>query len=134
MTSAAVVWPDDPDTFTVNDATYVATAARVAGAGKVSVLDGGFSRWTAEARATTKDRLLSPLAAELQRAGARIFVDHEPEYIAGADLVVRSSAIPDSNVEVKAALAAGIPVIKRRDFLGYLTHGYRIIAIAGTQP
>jgi thiosulfate/3-mercaptopyruvate sulfurtransferase len=45
-----------------NDATYVATAALIAGAEKVSVLDGGFSRWTAEARATTKDRLLSPLA------------------------------------------------------------------------
>jgi thiosulfate/3-mercaptopyruvate sulfurtransferase len=45
-----------------NDATYVATAALIAGAEKVSVLDGGFSRWTTEARATTKDRLLSPLA------------------------------------------------------------------------
>ncbi len=45
-----------------NDATYVATAALIAGARKVSVLDGGFSRWTTEARATTKDRLLSPLA------------------------------------------------------------------------
>jgi thiosulfate/3-mercaptopyruvate sulfurtransferase len=45
-----------------NDATYVATAALIAGAEMVSVLDGGFSRWTAEARPTTKDRLLSPLA------------------------------------------------------------------------
>ena len=45
-----------------NDATYVATAALIAGAGKVSVLDGGFSRWTTEARATTKDRLLAPVA------------------------------------------------------------------------
>ncbi len=43
-----------------NDATYVATAALIAGARRVSVLDGGFSRWTAEARATTKDRVLSP--------------------------------------------------------------------------
>lgn len=45
-----------------NDATYVATAALIAGAERVSVLDGGFSRWTTEARATTKDRLLSPPA------------------------------------------------------------------------
>ncbi|MBK9089703.1 MAG: sulfurtransferase [Holophagales bacterium] len=45
-----------------NDATYVATAALIAGARKVSVLDGGFSRWTTEARATTKDRMLSPAA------------------------------------------------------------------------
>ncbi len=45
-----------------NDATYVATAALTAGARRVSVLDGGFSRWTTEARATTKDRRLSPPA------------------------------------------------------------------------
>jgi len=44
-----------------NDATYVATAALIAGAEKVSILDGGFSRWSTEGRATTKDRLLSPL-------------------------------------------------------------------------
>ena len=42
-----------------NDATYVATAALIAGARKVSVLDGGLSRWTAETRATTKDRVPS---------------------------------------------------------------------------
>lgn len=45
-----------------NDATYVATAARIAGAERVSILDGGFSRWTTEGRATTKDRSLTPLA------------------------------------------------------------------------
>ncbi len=44
------------------DATYVATVARIAGVEKVSVLDGGFSRWTAEGRPVTKDRSLSPLA------------------------------------------------------------------------
>lgn len=45
-----------------NDATYVATAARMAGARNVSVLDGGFSRWTTDGRETTKDRSLIPLA------------------------------------------------------------------------
>jgi thiosulfate/3-mercaptopyruvate sulfurtransferase len=44
------------------DATYVATAARIAGASRVSVLDGGFARWTADGRPVTKDRLLSAAA------------------------------------------------------------------------
>jgi thiosulfate/3-mercaptopyruvate sulfurtransferase len=49
------------------DATYVATAARIAGADRVSVLDGGFSRWTADGRPATKDRpLTSPAKPELK--------------------------------------------------------------------
>ena len=52
----------------------------------------------------------------------------------GADWVVRSSAIPDDNPEVVAALAAGIPVYKRADFLGRLMAppDKDGIAIAGT--
>ena len=46
LASHVVVYGAESDT----DATYVATAARIAGAAKVSVLDGGFSRWTADAR------------------------------------------------------------------------------------
>ena len=78
------------------------------------------------------DRLFSPLAERLQNAGARIFIGHRPENIQGADLVVRSSAIPDGNPEVQAALATGIPVLKRVDFLAQLTAGKHIIAVAGT--
>lgn len=81
---------------------------------------------------TGSDRELSPLAVDLQSAGARIFVGHEPSQISGADFVVRSSAIPNENPEVQAALAAGIPVYKRADFLGKLMSGKTGIAIAGT--
>ncbi|TLN04349.1 UDP-N-acetylmuramate--L-alanine ligase, partial [bacterium] len=58
------------------------------------------------------DRTPSQLAQELAAVGATIFVGHAGENIQGADLVVRSSAIPDANPEVQAALAAGIPVLK----------------------
>jgi UDP-N-acetylmuramate--alanine ligase len=46
--------------------------------------------------------------------------------------VVRSSAVPDENPEVQAARAAGIPVLKRADFLGRLMAGRLGIAIAGS--
>ncbi len=78
------------------------------------------------------DRLISPLAENLQAAGARIDRGHRAENVQGADLVIRSSAIPDDNPEVQAALAAGIPVLKRADFLSRLMADRLGIAVAGT--
>ena len=78
------------------------------------------------------DMLNSPLAEDVRAAGARVFIGHAAENIAGADLIVRSSAIPDTNVEVQDALQAGIPVLKRSDFLGQLMEGRQGIAVAGT--
>ena len=81
---------------------------------------------------TGSDRVISPLAVSLQEAGARIFTEHNAQNVQGAGLVIRSSAIPDDNPEVQAALAAGLPVLKRADFLGQLLEGRTGIAIAGT--
>lgn len=78
------------------------------------------------------DRQLTPAAETLLQAGAKIMIGHHPDYIVGADLVVRSSAIPDNNPEVAAAVASGIPVMKRAEFLGKLTAGHQVIAVAGT--
>ena len=78
------------------------------------------------------DQALSAVAVALQEAGAWVSLGHRAKNIVGADVVVRSSAIPDHNVEVQAALQAGIPVLKRADFLGQLTVGKDVIAIAGT--
>jgi UDP-N-acetylmuramate--alanine ligase len=78
------------------------------------------------------DRQMSPLALELQNAGVRVVIGHMPENIAGADIVIRSSAIPDDHVEVQAAINAGIPVLKRAEFLPQMLAGKRTIAVAGT--
>ncbi|MFH1907324.1 MAG: UDP-N-acetylmuramate--L-alanine ligase [Chloroflexota bacterium] len=78
------------------------------------------------------DRAETPFLAHLRAAGVILSIGHHPENIAGADLVVRSSAIPDDNPEVLAAQAAGIPVLKRSDFLGRLMTGKTGIAVAGT--
>ena len=81
---------------------------------------------------TGSDRALSALALDLQQHGAQVFEGHAAENIQGADVVVRSSAIPDTNVEVVAARAAGIPVLKRSDFLGSLLSDHFCIAVAGS--
>jgi thiosulfate/3-mercaptopyruvate sulfurtransferase len=55
-----VVYSDESDI----DATFVASVLRIAGVRQVSVLDGGFKRWTAEKRAVTAER--KPVAASTE--------------------------------------------------------------------
>ena len=83
-------------------------------------------------RVSGSDRQESPQTRRLVESGARIYYAHRAENIAGANLVVRSSAVRDDNVEVLAAQAAGIPVLKRADFLEQMLAGQKPIAIAGT--
>ncbi len=78
------------------------------------------------------DQKLNELTAVLQTEGATIFEGHRPEQIAGADALVISSAVPDGNPEVDAALAAGLPVLKRADLLGHLMEDTIGIAVAGS--
>jgi UDP-N-acetylmuramate--alanine ligase len=78
------------------------------------------------------DRALSPFALDLQKQGVTVYVGHHPRNLGGADLVIRSSAVPDDNPEVAAALQKGIPVFKRADFLGRLMEDQTGIAVAGT--
>lgn len=74
----------------------------------------------------------SPLAQDVRAAGAKVYIGHAAENIAGADLIVRSSAILEKNVEVQQALQNGVSVLKRADFLGELMDGHQGIAVAGT--
>jgi UDP-N-acetylmuramate--alanine ligase len=78
------------------------------------------------------DRTASPLFNAITAAGARTFLGHAAEQVAGADLVVRSSAIPDDNPEVVAARSQGVPVLKRSDFLEELTEDKETLAVAGS--
>lgn len=90
--SHVVVYAADSDV----DATCVATAARVAGAATVSVLDGGFSRWTKDLRPVRAERtrfavpkaelrgdasIVLPLEEALKRVGdgKTVFLDVRSE-------------------------------------------------------
>lgn len=81
---------------------------------------------------TGSDTVMSSFALDLQSLGVDIHEGHNADNIAGVDWVVRSSAIPEDNPEVAAALAKGIPVYKRSDFLGRLMENKTGIAVAGT--
>ncbi len=72
------------------------------------------------------------LAESLASDGATIYIGHQPDHVNGAEIVIRSSAVPDENIEVQAALSRGIKVVKRADFLAELMKGKTVIAVAGT--
>ena len=78
------------------------------------------------------DSFASNYFKEITRDGAKTVLGHDSNNILGANLVVRSSAIKDDNPEVKAAIAQGIPVMKRSEFLPILLQGLDTIAIAGS--
>jgi UDP-N-acetylmuramate--alanine ligase len=69
---------------------------------------------------------------ELAGRGVTVYRGHRAEHVAGADLVLVSSAVPEDNPEIMAARAAGIPIVKRSDFLGPLIEGHHGIGVAGS--
>ncbi|MBT7190166.1 MAG: UDP-N-acetylmuramate--L-alanine ligase [Anaerolineae bacterium] len=81
---------------------------------------------------TGSDMNPSTFVDDLREIGITVYIGHAAEQIGDAEQIVRSSAIPDDNPEVVAALEAGIPVYKRSDFLGSLMEDKIGIAIAGT--
>lgn len=73
----------------------------------------------------------SAVTERLEQLGARIFVGHRAEHVAGAHVVVASSAIPPDNVELVEAQRQKIPVIPRAEMLAELMRLKYGIAVAG---
>lgn len=73
----------------------------------------------------------SDVMDSLQRAGADVFVGHTAAHVAGADMVVFSSAIPECNPEIQEALRIGIPVLHRSEILARFLNKGDGIAVAG---
>jgi UDP-N-acetylmuramate--alanine ligase len=73
----------------------------------------------------------SPVTDRLAQLGATIYEGHAAENIAGATVVVTSSAVNPKNPEVQAAHARKIPVIQRAEMLAELMRLKYGIAIAG---
>ncbi len=69
----------------------------------------------------------------IKNYGIPVYMGHAAENIKGAELVVYSAAIKETNPERKAAAEQGIPCIERSVMLGVVTRRYkRSIAVSGT--
>jgi UDP-N-acetylmuramate--alanine ligase len=84
------------------------------------------------ARVSGSDRTETPYWAQLRAAGIEPAVGHDAVNVPERADVVVSTAIPDENVELAAARAAGAGVLHRGDLLGELSAMKRTIAIGGT--
>lgn len=81
---------------------------------------------------TGSDIQRSDFSEALEDLGIPVTYGHRPELVAGADLVLASTAVPAENVELAEAVRRGIPVLRRDDFWSELTVGSETIAVSGT--
>ena len=77
------------------------------------------------------DMQSTEITEHLKSLGGVVYTGHNKEQIAGADVVVVSSAIGEENCEVVAARQASIPVIPRAEMLAELMRLKYSIAVAG---
>lgn len=78
------------------------------------------------------DQTVSPYLKELEDLGVKIHIGHSADNIKDSDTVVRSSAIPNENIEVVTAREKGLTVQRRVDFLPAVIGEQTCIAVAGT--
>lgn len=78
------------------------------------------------------DMKKSDITQHLEDIGIKIIEGHAPENIGEVDVVVRSSAVKDDNLEVITAKKLRIPVIRRAEMLAEITRMSFSIGIAGT--
>lgn len=83
-------------------------------------------------RVSGSDLKPSPITERLEQLGGKVTIGHSADNVEGADVVVTSSAIGDTNPEVVAALAAGVPVIPRAEMLAELMRMRHGVLIAGS--
>ena len=68
----------------------------------------------------------------LSSKGIKVFVGQCAENLEGASTVVISTAVKDTNPELKAAREKGLPVFSRAETLAALMKGYRTISVTGS--
>ena len=83
-------------------------------------------------RVTGSDLRDGPAVARLRAEGVPVAIGHDPANLGDAKLVAVSSAIRDSNPEVRAARNSGVPVVRRSEILPAIASNRRTIAVAGT--
>jgi len=83
-------------------------------------------------RVTGSDQRRGEAVERLEQLGAKVFVGHDAANVAGAHVVVYSSAVARDNVEVAEARARQTPVIPRAEMLAELMRLKYAIAVAGT--
>ena len=81
---------------------------------------------------TGSDLKSSRYARALEEAGVTVYIGHDAAHLGDPEVVVISSAIPDSNPELAAARERGIEVWPRAKMLAHIARQDLTLAVAGT--
>ena len=73
-----------------------------------------------------------PVLDRVRAAGVDVLVGHDPDVVVGCDAVTASTAIPASNIELRAAREQGIPTLRRAEMLAAICARARSVGVAGT--
>ena len=94
----------------------------------------GLARILAEAgfRVSGSDVRPSSRTQQLAELGVAVYIGHQPVHVEGADIVVRSTDVPDDNPELAEARRRGLEVWHRSEVLARLLNPNRGIAVTGT--
>lgn len=79
------------------------------------------------------DRSHSEITSILEKNNIKFYYNHDKSHITNPDLVVYTSAIPETNPELIEARSKNIKCIERSVFLGYLMKSYtKALTVTGT--
>ncbi|WP_133482637.1 MULTISPECIES: UDP-N-acetylmuramate--L-alanine ligase [Halomonas] len=78
------------------------------------------------------DLQASPVVARLRQCGICVAIGHAAEHAKDADVVVVSSAVDETNPEIRWAHEHRVPVVRRAEMLAELMRFRHGIAVAGT--
>lgn len=81
---------------------------------------------------TGSDEKESDRTRRLAALGVPVTIGHRAENVGAATEVIHSTDVPETNPELAAARARGLPVRHRSELLADIVHGGRGIAISGT--
>ena len=87
---------------------------------------------TQKYRISGSDLKPSANTARLEKLGAEVAIGHREGNVAGADVVVCSTAIDEGNPEVQWARQNRVPIVRRAEMLAELMRYRHGIAVAGT--
>jgi len=68
----------------------------------------------------------------LKYLGAKIFIGHNEKNVRGSDVVVYSTAVTESNPEMRSARSLNKTIIARAEMLSSIMRGFQSIAVAGS--
>ena len=81
---------------------------------------------------TGSDLVAGEPVKRLRKLGARVWIGHNARHVAGADVIVTSSAVAPDNIEVLEARSRDVSIIPRAEMLAELMRMKYGVAVAGS--